>query len=195
VSRTRSFDESVVLSAAMHAFRRSGYGSASIRDIEEATGLSVGSLYNAYGDKQGLFDAAFSHYVEAVLRKRISKHAPADAGLGGVRELFVSLLHEPRGERFGCLITNSAVEFGLAGDIRQEAVRSGFEILRAVLQERLEGARKARALRSSVMPAVAAVSLVAFYQGVLVLVRSGYDKGDLRRAIDAEFALLEKGKL
>jgi TetR/AcrR family transcriptional repressor of nem operon len=181
-----------VLAGAMHAFRRSGYASASIHDVEEATGLSVGSLYNAYRDKRGLFAAAFSHYLEAVLKHRISKHASESKMLGGVRDLFVSLLHEPRGERFGCLITNSAVEFGLSDKGHQEAIHSGFEILRAALHERLVAAKKAHQLRSDVFPAVAAITLVALYQGLLVLIRAGYDKKKLKQAIDAAFALLEK---
>ena len=34
------------------------------------------------------------------------------AGIEGLRRLFLSLLREPDGGSSGCLITNSAVEFG-----------------------------------------------------------------------------------
>ena len=82
MGRTRSYDEDAVLRGAMHAFRRKGYQAVSIRDLEEATGLKAGSIYNSFGDKAGLFDAAFAHYNQAVLQKRIDRYAargPASA--------------------------------------------------------------------------------------------------------------------
>lgn len=192
--RSRSFDEPTVLAGAMHVFRQVGFAATSIRDLERATGLSAGSLYNAYGDKGGLFDAAYAHYLEAVLRQRIERHAAPDAGLAGVRKLFTTLLSEPRGERFGCLITNSAIEFGGAGDAREALAAAGFEILRQALHQRLVDARRQGRVRAGIDPAVAAVKLVALYQGVLVMVRAGHDRAALRRAIDLEFDSLAKDK-
>src|SRR5260370_29305967 len=110
MGRTRSYDEETVLSGAMHAFRRKGYEAASIRDLEEATGLKLGSIYNSFGDKAGLFDAAFAHYNRAVLQARIDRYAAAEAGLNGLRKLFLSLLREPNRESFRCLVPNMAVE-------------------------------------------------------------------------------------
>src|SRR5437899_7450970 len=106
--RSRSYDEDKVLAGAMHAFRREGYYGISIPQLEEATGLSSGSIYNSFGDKRGIFLAAFEHYLRAVLESRISRFATPADGLSGIRQLFLSLLREPSGETFGCLITNSA---------------------------------------------------------------------------------------
>src|SRR5579863_8586335 len=110
MGRARDYDEEAVLTGAMHAFRRSGYGGASIRDLEAATGLKAGSIYNSFGDKAGLFAAAFAHYNRTVLHGRIDRFAPPQRGLDGLRRLFLSLLQEPGGGRLGCLITNAAVE-------------------------------------------------------------------------------------
>ena len=192
MARPRTFDEATVLAGAMHAFRRSGFGAASVKELEVATGLSAGSLYNGFGDKSALFDAAFDHYLDNVLRRRIAMHADPARGLAGVRELFRTLLAEPRGERHGCLITNTAIEFGGGDDRRQDAVRRGFEILRRALQERLAQAASEGLLQPGIDPAIAAVKLVALYQGVLVLVRSGYDKRQVARAIDLEFDSLKR---
>jgi TetR/AcrR family transcriptional repressor of nem operon len=191
MGRTRSYDEETVLSGAMHAFRRKGYEAASIRDLEEATGLKGGSIYNSFGDKAGLFDAAFAHYNRVVLGGRIARYAPAEAGLGGLRALFLSLLREPNGEAFGCLITNSAVEFGCEARPHRY-VAEGLEALRRAFAERLEAARRGGKLRSRLRPAQAALKLLALYQGVLVLVRAGHDKSALERLIIEEFKDMEK---
>lgn len=190
MARPRSFDEPTVLAGAMHAFRRVGFAAVSIRDLEQATGLSAGSIYNAYGGKSGLFEAAFSHYLEAVLLGRITRFADPASGLAGVRRLFLSLLEEPRGENFGCLITNSAIEFGADAEAGSRAVNAGFEILRKALLDRLTATHRSGGLGDGIKPAIAAVKLVALYQGVLVLVRSGYDKRSLRAALNLEFDTL-----
>ena len=190
MSRPRSFDEPEVLSGAMHAFRRSGFSTISVRALEEATGLSVGSIYNTYGDKAGLFKASFAHYVDSVLRRRIATHAGQAKGLDGVRALFQSLLREPGGGNHGCLITNSAIEFGSDGVLPEGALGEAFEILRAALQDRLADAQARKLLPKGLSPAVAALKLMTFYQGVLVLVRAGYDKRNLKQAIDLEFDIL-----
>lgn len=48
----------------MVVFRTHGFIGASIRVLVEATGRSRSSLYNEYGDKDGLFTASLAHYLE-----------------------------------------------------------------------------------------------------------------------------------
>src|SRR5260370_6206304 len=131
--RSRSYDESEVLTGAMHAFRRSGYSGVSIPELEAATGLSAGSIYNSFGDKRGIFLAAFGHYLKAVLEQRISTFAQPANGLSGLRQLFLSLLGEPDGETFGCLITNSAIEFGSDDAASRPTPLQRFAILQRLL--------------------------------------------------------------
>jgi AcrR family transcriptional regulator len=188
VGRRREYVEATVLTGAMHAFRRAGYEQVSVRDLERATSLSAGSLYHAYGGKEGLFDAAFAHYNDAVLRARIERYAPAGSGIDGLEELFSTLLEEPGGQRLGCLITNSAVEFG--AEAVHPGVRAGLAILEATFADRL------RPLAGSAWPdeeiTSRATRLLALYQGVLVLVRGGYDLPRVREMIRSEFDALRR---
>lgn len=189
MARKREYDENAVLTGAMHAFRRQGFAALSVRDLEAATGLKAGSLYNSFGDKAGLFRAAFAHYNSTVLGQRIDRYAKAEAGLAGLRIFFLSLLHEPRNEAFGCLITNSAIEFG------QDAppgVGEGLDSLLALFTARLATAREAGHLRPGLDEGMGAQRLLALYQGVLVLVRAGRDKAALARMIDGDFDTLEE---
>jgi len=190
MGRTRAYVEKDVLRGAMQAFRRKGYQAVSIRDLETATGLKAGSIYNSFGDKAALFDAAFAHYNRAVLRYRIDRFAPPSAGLGGLRDLFRSLLHEPNRESFGCLITNSAVELGGAGS-SHPSVREGFKILTDTFRDRLTAARRSGLLRRGIEPVATATKLLALYQGILVLVRGGHDKKVLEEMLMTEFNNLE----
>jgi TetR/AcrR family transcriptional repressor of nem operon len=175
----------------MHAFRREGYAGISIPQLEAATGLSSGSIYNSFGDKRGIFLAAFEHYLQAVLERRIARLARPEDGLAGLRQLFLTLLSEPDGKTFGCLITNSAIEFGADREITESIVSRGFNILERLFADRLSAARSAGVLRTTIDPKAGAVRLLAFYQGVLVLVRGGYDLKKVRHAIHHEFNSLE----
>jgi TetR/AcrR family transcriptional regulator, transcriptional repressor for nem operon len=189
--RTRSYDEAEVLSGAMHAFRRAGYAGLSIPELEAATGLSSGSIYNSFGDKRGIFLASFEHYLQAVLGRRIAQFAGPETGLSGLRQLFLTLLLEPNGETFGCLITNSAIEFGAERDIAAGAVARGFEVLERLFIERLSAAKSAGSLPSGFNVRSGAVRLLALYQGILVLVRGGFDLRRIKAAIHQEFDHLE----
>jgi len=178
MARPRTFDEEVLLSRVMQVFRRQGYAASSVRDLEAASGLTSGSLYNSYGDKRGLFQAASEHYNRTVLARRLEEHAPKDAGLDGLRALFLSLLEEPDGGASGCLITNAAIEFGDTG--QPPFVAEGFDRLRRAFAERLGG------------DGPEAVELLALYQGVLVLFRAGYDPAELKMMIADRFDMLEE---
>lgn len=191
MARSRSYDEDAVLSAAMHAFRREGYSRISIPQLEAATGLSSGSIYNSFGDKRGVFLAAFEHYLHAVLERRIAEFATPESGLAGLRRLFLTLLREPDGETFGCLITNSAIEFRADQEVTVSAVLRGFGILERLFTDRLAAAASLGRLPKKPDLKAGAVRLLALYQGVLVLVRGGYDLKAIRRAINQEFDHLE----
>jgi TetR/AcrR family transcriptional regulator, transcriptional repressor for nem operon len=189
--RSRSYDEGEVLTQAMHAFRREGYSRVSIPQLETATGLSSGSIYNSFSDKRGLFLAAFEHYLHSVLERRIAQFAKPEEGLSGVRQLFLTLLREPNNETFGCLITNSAIEFGADREMVEPLVLEGFRMLERLFVDRLTTAVSSGLLPKKFNPKAGAVRLLALYQGVLVLVRGGYDLRAIRRFINDEYDQLE----
>lgn len=56
--RTKDFEPDDVADAAMQVFWRRGYAATSVQDLVDGTGLGRGSLYNAFGSKQGLYEAA-----------------------------------------------------------------------------------------------------------------------------------------
>lgn len=186
MGRSRSFDEAAVLDRAMHAFRRYGYGGLSIKRLEEETGLTSGSIYNAYGDKDGLFRAALAHYVDGFVGHRMAAHAGSSATLDDLERLFLTLFREPMTDGYGCLVTNSAVEFGGAGmstpaDVGRalDMVASG---IRAVLAREI-GSDRAE---------TEAARLLLLYHGILVLSRAGRLGADFENAVRSQFDTLRR---
>lgn len=182
MARHLEFDENEVLTSAMRAFRKDGYQRSSIKTLEQATGLSSGSLYNSFGGKDAIFQRAFAHYNETVVKRRIDTYLVGRPAKEGLTALFVSLLDEPGGGSVGCLLTNSAVEFA-GGPCPAEAdLKHGFALLRGAFEESLVSLPAANAERA----ASDALRLLVFYQGLLVMIRGGADKADLRKVIAHE---------
>jgi AcrR family transcriptional regulator len=182
VARLLEFDETRALSAAMHAFRRLGYHGVSIKTLEAETGLSSGSIYNSFGGKNAVFQRVLSHYNDTVVDKRISEHLSNAEPIEGLITLFESLLDEPDDAAFGCLLTNSAIEFSGSDTIASAEIRQGFERFLSAFRTAL------MTVRGADPDAVGRTSLrlLAYYQGLLVLIRHGYDKATLRDTIKSE---------
>ena len=185
MARPRHFDEQAVLDAAVAVFRRSGYARVSVVDLERATGLSTSSLYNAFGDKTGLYRQALAHYVDGFVAPRLAAYAGPGATLEDLERLFTTLVEPPLDDGFGCLLVNAATEFAGRDSLVADGVRSGIERVAASFQDVL-----ARELGDGPEVRAAQARLLMLYLGLLVLIRSGLDEKNHLISIHAEFARL-----
>ena len=131
------FDEAAVIAAAMGVFWRHGYAAASISDLTAATGLSRSSLYQRFGDKDGLFQEALAAYAERVVRRM--NGAKADTARGRLEAVLRGYLPDGSSRPPGCLIARSCAEISeLSAEGRAAALasaRSQHEILIGLLRD------------------------------------------------------------
>lgn len=128
MARSREFDTATVVRAARDLFWAVGYDVASISDLEAATGLSRSSLYQAFGNKRGLFDAALQDYLDEIVEPRLVHLT--DGSPDGVRrylrDMAASLAAlEPGDPRFGCMIVRAGAGIG-SRDTDAAAVVAGY---------------------------------------------------------------------
>ena len=185
MARPRHFDEQAVLDAAMDVFRRSGYARVSVADLERATGLSTSSLYNAFGDKTGVYRQALAHYVDGFMTPRLTAYAGSDASLEDLERLFTTLVEPPLDDGFGCLLVNAATEFAGRDSLVADGVRSGIERVAASFRDVL-----VRELGDGPEVRAEQARLLMLYLGLLVLIRSGLDETAHLHSIRAEFTRL-----
>jgi len=117
MARPRAFDESDVIEAAMLAFWRVGYGATSISTLEKATGLSRVSIYNAFGDKEGLFLRALEHY--RAMANSFFNDAFIAGGHDSIITMFESFgddLPQDAPQHLGCLMVNTTLGVGTASE-------------------------------------------------------------------------------
>ncbi|TXS31245.1 TetR/AcrR family transcriptional regulator [Streptomyces sp. gb1(2016)] len=111
MARIREFDTERAVEAAMNAFRSKGYDGTSIQDLVDATGVGRGSLYAAFGNKDGLYLAAMDRYRECYalpLAEILRQGAP---GRELLREVLVASVDEIvlDGTRRACLMVGAAI--------------------------------------------------------------------------------------
>jgi TetR/AcrR family transcriptional repressor of nem operon len=111
MARPREFDEGAVLDAAIQCFWSRGYEATSVKDLIDETGITAASLYNAYGDKRGLFRTALDRYVDNSIAGRMQRCAalpPREA----IEAFFAEILSRSLNDREhkGCMLVNSALE-------------------------------------------------------------------------------------
>lgn len=187
MGRPQGFDREEALRGAMGAFRRKGFEATSMKDLEAATGLLPGSLYHGFGSKEGLFLEALAHYNERVVKGRIATYLRGADPRKELRALFLSTLEE-RGDRaLGCLLTNTAVEFGGASEAVKARLEEGFALLEKAFAAQCRRALELGQAAPGLKPRRAALRLLQAYQGLLVLVRAGRREG-LRALVDESLA-------
>jgi len=101
----------------MVLFWRQGYEATSIQDLIEATGINRGSIYAAFGNKQGLFLEVLDHYADKVanpLMKELANPDPRRA-IECMFESIIRRVSDPKWPR-GCLNTNTSIECPKVGD-------------------------------------------------------------------------------
>lgn len=108
----------------MNTFWRDGYGSASLSDLVEATGVGRASLYNAFADKHGLFEACVEHYTEDRVPARMGQLTDGERGLDDIRAFLnfprEAIAESPEEASKGCLIMKTSVERGGADPFVRE---------------------------------------------------------------------------
>jgi AcrR family transcriptional regulator len=171
----------------LEVFYRKGFDATSLRDIEEATGLHPGSLYSAFGSKDGLFTAVLDRYRNEVVEARVSKFLTgARDPRDGVCALFRSTFEGKPTPDPGCLVTNSAIESPALSPGARTEVSASLDALRAGFR-----AAVSRISGDAGQVERAADQLLALYQGLLVLVRYGSHADTLHAVTEAAGELLD----
>ena len=167
-----------------------GYHDVSTRELTEAMGINVNSLYSEFGSKRGLFDAAMAYYNEYLISYYLKALETADASVDAIRQVvygYAAYAATPDEPGRGCLIVNSAVEW--APDPEASAVNTARFI------ERLGGGFR-RALANSCDASddelePLANHLVTTVLGIIVLIRAQTPHPVVQQVAETAIAQLE----
>ena len=111
MNRPREYELEAVLEKATDLFWEKGYEGTSINDLVIKTGLNTRSMYNEFGDKEGLFLACIDHYVTESLSDLGKILTKKPLGLSNIEAFFDYQVDNVAPDYFkGCLLVNAVSE-------------------------------------------------------------------------------------
>ncbi|GIF07251.1 TetR/AcrR family transcriptional regulator [Actinoplanes siamensis] len=168
-----------ILTAARGCFARFGYEGATVRRLEEATGMSRGAIFHHFRDKESLF-LAVAEDDAATMVETVARN-----GLVQVMRDLLELAGTSDGDTAGWLGTQLEVSHRLRTDpafAKRWAQRS--EAIAEATRERLQRQRDAGVLRQDVPVEVLTQFLELAYDGLVLHLATGRPPGDLARVLD-----------
>ena len=184
--RPRQFEDKEIIDAAITVFSSNGYAGTSAQNLCDVTGLGRGSLYNAFGSKQALYEQALLRSHEQTMAAQL--YILAQSGL--LKERLRSLLlwgiaeDLSQSEQHEAMVLFSALEMGdkdqavssLNQEYRQRLENS---LLAVFVEGQVNGefSRKASALEM-------ARGFLAGYYGLRVLNKNISDKSFLEDVVN-----------
>jgi AcrR family transcriptional regulator len=167
--KTRQF----IVEKTAPLFNIKGYAGTSLSDMTDATGLTKGSIYGNFNNKDEVAIAALEHNlkkVEAIIRQEMNKQKSAKRKLQVYIDVYSNFLKFPFPEG-GCPILNTATE---ADDthprlrkIAAEAINSWKNKIIRLIEKGIED----REFNSKVNSEQTALTIIAMIEGSIMITK------------------------
>jgi TetR/AcrR family transcriptional repressor of nem operon len=174
MGRKKNYNRDTLIKNAMEIFRDNGFNGTSAQMLVEGLGVNRFSIYAEFDNKQGLFEAALQRYDEEVIDRNFGPLETPKAGIDEIRALleFYALASKGPAAGRGCLLCNTAVEFGPVDPGGAGFVQRYFERLSRAFYVALNNAHNRGELQNSVIPREEADFFTASVLGLFVMIRA-----------------------
>lgn len=109
MGRKLEFDKDEALKMAMESFWKNGYTATSMRDLAAKLGIHLGSVYNALGDKEKLFESSLRLNIESCILPKLQKINETENALEAITGYLDRIVEEcSNPDKYpGCFVVNS----------------------------------------------------------------------------------------
>ncbi|MFT5586646.1 MAG: TetR/AcrR family transcriptional repressor of nem operon [Cognaticolwellia sp.] len=175
MGRRKTYEREEVLQRAMRLFWERGFHATTTRDLTDAMGVNIYSLYAEFGSKEGLFDAVLDHYDRTVVDGYFSQLEAATSGLETVREVvrFFAEAADQGNPLLGCLTANAMTEQAPNGNASRQRGTAYTARLTTAFKNALENAKAAGDLRLDAPVLELAHFVSVSLMGMFVMLRAG----------------------
>ena len=179
--RPRQFDRETALAAALDLFWRRGYEGVGVAELAAAMGLSVQSLYGAFGAKAGLYEAALELYQASHGAFAAEALRDGETAYAAVRNLLqqAAVRYEQGVHPGGCLVSTGLLTCAEDNTGVAETLRGMRLEARAAIAARIEAGRQAGEVPYDTDVEALAGLIAATIQGLSVQARDGASADDL----------------
>ncbi|WP_191601547.1 TetR/AcrR family transcriptional regulator [Marinomonas algicola] len=117
------FEKHQVLKNSSDAFWRLGYNATSMQVIFEKTGLKPGSVYLAFGNKEGLFKEALNYYAQQSIARVTSSLEEANVLEESICLILLGFVDDAFEQNYcSCFLVKSQLELSGAPDLQAYAI-------------------------------------------------------------------------
>jgi AcrR family transcriptional regulator len=191
--RPREFDADAALDQALRVFSERGYQAASISELTDAMGLTAGSVYKAFGDKRGVFLAAFDRYRSVrlgIMREAVDVATTGRDKVIAILTIYADASHGEDGRR-GCLVVNSATDLALFDQEAAARIADAFETDEHNLAELIRIGQQDGSIGASVDPESVSRTLLCLTKGMRIVGKTGRTHAEMAVVSAAIMTLLD----
>jgi AcrR family transcriptional regulator len=194
--RPRLFDKDEALDAALRLFWKHGYEGTSISALAQEVGVTVPSLYLAFGNKESLFMQAVERYgqyngtlYEAAFRQPSAREVARSILMGEVALVLGGDTPD------GCLMVHGA----LATSPESETVRLAMAELRRIAEAEVadrfrQALKEGDPLPDGTDPESLAAYVMTMAAGLAVQARTGLTRAQLEQVVQAAMGIWPPGR-
>lgn len=194
MARQREFDEEKALDAAMQIFWEKGFEATSLSDLTSRMGIQRPSIYSAFGDKKGLFEAALRKYTSshaAYVRTNLQKNnSSVKEAFRAFFENMVAKEYE-KSPNWGCFCINSMVELSPHDEKFEILTREHQMYLSVIFQETIERGLRSGELDTGINAKSLAQTLVVSLIGLTVIMKSRPERSFVDNSVEVILTLLK----
>jgi AcrR family transcriptional regulator len=173
--RTRQY----IVSKTAAVFNKQGFHGTTVSDLETATGLTKGSLYGNFSDKEEIAREAFYHSLTQIrdfVRERMNQKETARDKLIALLSFYAAYVFDPP-IAGGCPLLNTAVEADDFNPMMKKVVSDEIEVTVSAIAGVLESGRRSGEFVRNFKPRELATIFFTCVEGAIMVSRvSGSDK-------------------
>ncbi|AFY37898.1 regulatory protein TetR [[Leptolyngbya] sp. PCC 7376] len=192
MARRKEFDKEEVLEKAMDTFWRFGYEGTSMQSLVKNMGINRSSLYETFGDKHSLFEAAITHYEQTRVKGMVTCLQEIGASKPAIAKVFNDLIEQSVGDkdRRGCFLTNTAIELCPHDPQIAEKIAVDMKIVERAFYKVLVNAQKQGEIAPTKDLSEIAQYLTSSFQGIRVMAKVNQEPDFLKNIVKVTLSVL-----
>jgi TetR/AcrR family transcriptional regulator, transcriptional repressor for nem operon len=193
MAQSKHFDPEERLDRAVNAFWKNGFDGIGMQELCKAMRLFPGSVYGTYGDKHRLFVRAIERYMATVSAEAAEILGGGHSGLGAIKGYFAHLMDGilDGNRRWGCLVTNTIVEFAQKEPVIRTKIDAHLLRLEAAFVSAILRAQQEGDISSTTPAQELASFFVCVVQGLNVLAKTKPSRQRLEQIVQSALLTLE----
>lgn len=185
LGRPLEFDPDKAVDIAMEVFWCRGYETTSMTDLLDAMDLSKSSFYQTFGNKQQIFERCLKRYVDTLstnMEKELNASRSGRSFIENMLDTIASTAEQEEGAK-GCLMVNSANEFGQKDSVIATSLEDGLQLFTKVFIKAVKRAQSEGGISAGADPHVIVNYLHVSISGLRTMIKTGADKKSIKGTV------------